>query len=53
LFLLCRGCLQLRAQLEVLTAATADKLSRLDGGDFEESDEDLENFLAELRKVTV
>jgi hypothetical protein len=45
-------CLQLRAQLEVLTASTADKLSRLDGGDFEESDEDLETFLADLRKVS-
>lgn len=43
--------LQLRAQLEVLTAATAEKLSRLEGGDFEESDEDLDNFLQELRKV--
>jgi hypothetical protein len=43
--------LQLRAQLEVLTASTSEKLSRLDGGDFEESDEDLENFLQELKKV--
>ena len=43
--------LQLRAQLEVLSAAASDKLSRLDGGDFEESDAELDAFLQELKQV--
>lgn len=43
--------LQLRAQLEVLSAAASEKLSRLDGGDFEESDAELDAFLQELKQV--
>ncbi|WIA21892.1 hypothetical protein OEZ85_004263 [Tetradesmus obliquus] len=42
---------RLRAQLEVLSAAASEKLSRLDGGDFEESDAELDAFLQELKQT--
>jgi hypothetical protein len=35
----------------VLALASSEKLLRLEGGDFEESDAELDAFLAELKKV--
>lgn len=43
--------LQLHAQLEVLRAAAADKLARLDSGDYEDDDAAVEAFLAATRQA--